>query len=220
MEQFILQQRNVIMHPATVRRMFGNFVKGCKRKETLITCIVLLQYSSPTPAAQSPSGVRKQEEVQRRCPWFLFTLIVIEDQVVVWDYHVILVYIGDDSTTVYDLDTTLPFPANFNEYCEATFGSDAQLKECYHRKLRVVPAQRYLATFASDRRHMRKPASEGGEWLQTPPPWPCIKTNAAIHNLDSFIDMTDGLGEGEVHDLGSFVWKLSRCRRENLESTD
>ena len=84
----------------------------------------------------------------------------------------------------------------------------------------MVPAQKYLATFASDRRHMKRIDVEGEEWLQPPPLWPSIKTDAAIHNLDSFIDMTDGLGEGEVHDLGSFVWKLSRCRRANLESTD
>ena len=131
---------------------------------------------------------------------------------VVWDYHVILVYIGDDSTLIYDLDTTLPFPASFNEYCEATFGSDAQLKEGYHRKLRMVPAQKFLATFASDRRHMKRPDAEGEGWLQPPPPWPCIKTDAAIHNLDSFIDMTDGLGEGEVHSLDTFVSTLRKGR--------
>ena len=118
---------------------------------------------------------------------------------VVWDYHVILVYIVDDSTLIYDLDTTLPFPASFNEYCEATFGSDARLKEGYHRKLRMVPAEKYLATFASDRRHMKRPDVEGEEWLQPPPPRPCIKTDGVIHNRDSFIDMTNGLGEGEVH---------------------
>lgn len=149
--------------------------------------------------------------------WF-FTFIIHLYQVVVWDYHVILVYTGDDSTLIYDLDSTLPFPASFGDYCQATFGSDAQLQDCYHRKLRVIPAQKYLDTFASDRRHMksRLPDGKEGEWLQPPPIWPCIRTDAAVHNLDSFIDMTDGAGEGEVLDLDSFVSKLSRHRRENL----
>jgi len=138
------------------------------------------------------------------------------EKVVVWDYHVILVYIGDDSAMIYDLDTTLPFPASFNEYCEATFGSDDQLKEGYHRKLRRVPAEMYLATFASDRRHMKRVDGEGNdEWLQPPPPWACIKTDAAIHNLDSFIDMTEGSGVGEVYNLDSFVSTLRKGR--NLE---
>ena len=106
--------------------------------------------------------------------------------------------------------THCAFPASFNEYCEATFGSDALLKECYHRKLRMIPAEKYLATFASDRRHMKRMDVEGEEWLQPPPLWPPIKTDAAIHNLDSFIDMTDGLGEGEVYDLDTFVSTLRR----------
>ena len=164
-----------------------------------------------------PLWSQKAGRGAEKVPMVFFFLIVMEDQVVVWDYHVILVYIGDDSTLIYDLDTTLPFPAPFNEYCEATFGSDDGLKECYHRKLRVVPAEKYLATFASDRRHMKKPDSEGGEWLQTPPPWPCIKTDAAVHNLDSFINMTDALGEGEVYDLGTFVSTFSGGTRGNLE---
>ena len=57
--------------------------------------------------------------------------------------------------------THCAFPASFNEYCEATFGSDALLKECYHRKLRMIPAEKYLATFASDRRHMKRMDVEG-----------------------------------------------------------
>ena len=170
-------------------------------------CSIHLQPWSLSSPLESKGRERSGEGVHA-----FFSLIVIKDQVVVWDYHVILVYIGDDSTLIYDLDTTLPFPASFNEYCEATFGSDAQLKEGYHRKLRMVPAQKFLATFASDRRHMKRPDAEGEEWLQPPPPWPCIKTDAAIHNLDSFIDMTDGLGEGEVQSLDTFVSTLRKGR--------
>ena len=62
------QQMNVNMHPAIAKRMFGNFVKCCKRKKTCSTCIALLQYSSPILVAQYPSGVKRQGEEQRRCP--------------------------------------------------------------------------------------------------------------------------------------------------------
>ena len=52
-----------------------------------------------------------------------FTLIVMEYQMVVWDYHVILVYIGDDSTLIYDLDTTLPFHSVLIEPATYTFSN-------------------------------------------------------------------------------------------------
>ena len=64
---FYPQQMNVNIHPAIVKKMFGNFVKGCKRKKSCRTYIVLLQYLSPTLLAQFPSGVKRQGEVQRRC---------------------------------------------------------------------------------------------------------------------------------------------------------
>ena len=40
--------------------------------------------------------------------------------------------------------------------------------------------------FASDRRHMRKP---DGSWMKPPPPYDCISTQEAVHNLDEFISM-------------------------------
>ena len=122
----------------------------------------------------------------------------------------ILVHASAESTQVYDLDTTLSFPASFQDYCESTFGSEDQLKECYHRKFRVVPAERYLATFASDRRHMK---NSEGEWLQPPPPWSCIKIETTVHNLESFIDMTEGLGEGGVFSLEGFISYYSNKER-------
>ena len=80
-----------------------------------------------------------------------------EEKLVIWDYHVILIYRPDtDKTLVYDLDSELPFPTYFHKYVTETFRTDAILNTEYHRQFRVVPAQSFLETFSSDRRHMRK----------------------------------------------------------------
>jgi len=130
-----------------------------------------------------------------------------EDGLVIWDYHVILLYKKEDGQTlVYDLDTLLPFPAQFSNYCETTFASEEQMQPNFHRQFRVVPGAEYLTNFSTDRRHMKK----GEEWLQSPPSWPCIRGLAEKeHNLDLFISMEEGVGVGKVFDLKAFVNKFS-----------
>ena len=148
-----------------------------------------------------------------------------EDGLVVWDYHVILIlHQGANSTAVvYDLDTRLPFPVSFPEYCRATFGdSEEAVMEKFHRKFRVVAGAEYLVTLSSDRRHMRQEEA----WLAAPPPWPCIRgCRDSDHNLDTFINMEPGEERvGEVCDLETFLTKfwfwcktlhLVPCTREN-----
>ena len=41
------------------------------------------------------------------------------------------------------------------------------------RKFRIIPADVFLSTFASDRSHMKKPS---GEWIKEPPPYRPIRT--------------------------------------------
>jgi hypothetical protein len=41
------------------------------------------------------------------------------------------------------------------------------------RQFRVIPADEFLSTFASDRSHM---LDEDGKWLKTPPSYPCLQT--------------------------------------------
>ena len=125
---------------------------------------------------------------------------------VVWDYHVILLTSTTAGTLVWDLDTTLPFPSAFPDYCRATLGGEEELEERFHRRFRSVPAATYLATLASDRRHMR---GEKG-WQAEPPSWPCIRPGEEEeeHNLDTFID-TLGEGRGEVHTLQSFMLRFN-----------
>ena len=130
-----------------------------------------------------------------------------QDGDVVWDYHVILLYRGEGGDLVYDLDSTLPFPAPAPLYCSATFGSEQGLPPQFHRRFRALPAALFLTSFSSDRRHMR---TEDGAWSKEPPSWPCIRgAGGEEHNLDTFIDMGEG-GLGEVHGLASFVERFSR----------
>merc|ERR1719483_1086250 len=128
-----------------------------------------------------------------------------EEKLVIWDYHVILIYRPDERTLVYDLDSELPFPTYFHKYVTETFRTDAILNPEYHRIFRVVPATIFLQNFASDRRHMRK---EDGSWLKPPPPYPCILNSISAHNLDEFISMDASTGFGEVLSLTDFVKKF------------
>ena len=66
---------------------------------------------------------------------------------------------------------------------------------------RVIEAQRFLETFASDRSHMR---SEEG-WQRPPPEWPCIGTGM---NLMRFVDM-EAEFEGRVVELPALVRTLT-----------
>ena len=107
-----------------------------------------------------------------------------EEKLVIWDYHVILIYKPDERCLVFDLDSDLPFPTYFHKYVTETFRTDAILNPEYHRFFRVIPATLFLQTFASDRRHMKKP---DGSWMKPPPPYPCIMPPRNILNFPAMI---------------------------------
>lgn len=53
----------------------------------------------------------------------------------------------------------------------------------FQRFFRVIPADTYLASFASDRRHMRRP---DGSWIKPPPAYSPIQTlgeDISFYNL-------------------------------------
>lgn len=119
---------------------------------------------------------------------------------VIWDYHVVLMQkppMGS-ATLVYDLDTIMAFPCPLLNYLQQVIQSDCKMKKEYHRKFRIIDASTFLATFASDRSHMRQ---QNGEYVQPPPDHPPIRTDDEIMNLDDFIDMSPVIGEGKVKDL-------------------
>ncbi|XP_071093543.1 protein N-terminal glutamine amidohydrolase-like [Haliotis cracherodii] len=129
-----------------------------------------------------------------------------DDRLVIWDYHVIFLHKGDDSTLVYDLDTELPFPCDFVEYAMKGLRDDRRMKEDFRRSFRVTHANEFLQTFASDRSHM---LSEEGEWLMPPPVYPCIATTASKNNIQFFISMDPNEGFGTVMDSVTFIKTFS-----------
>eukprot|EP00095_Tigriopus_kingsejongensis_P005849 snap_masked-scaffold697_size109876-processed-gene-0.13 protein:Tk05849 transcript:snap_masked-scaffold697_size109876-processed-gene-0.13-mRNA-1 annotation:"protein n-terminal glutamine amidohydrolase" len=128
-----------------------------------------------------------------------------EEKLVIWDYHVLFLYKPDQRCLVFDLDSDLPFPTYFHKYVTETFRTDAILNPEYHRFFRVIPALTFLQSFASDRRHMKKPDDT---WMKPPPPYPCIQTADSAHNLDSFISMDPLVGVGEILSLKEFVQRF------------
>jgi len=74
---------------------------------------------------------------------------------VIWDYHVVLKYRSDTYTSmIFDFDTRLPFPVDWQSYQLATFPDPRQLESDYHMMIRKIPSREYLTQFTSDRQHM------------------------------------------------------------------
>ncbi|CAG2103908.1 unnamed protein product [Medioppia subpectinata] len=137
------------------------------------------------------------------------------DYLCVWDYHVFIGFFyfcfkfskyfhstGSHRALVYDMDSTLEFSLDFSTYSGLTFRDETAIRDEYHRRFRVIEAQIYLTTFASNRSHMRRPDDS---WIKDPPLYPCIKTNECDHNLDGFISMDcHRFAIGSVLDINQF----------------
>lgn len=106
-----------------------------------------------------------------------------QDEPVIWDYHVILLY-KNQGWQVYDLDTVIGAPVPFEQYVELTFG-DIQIPEEFLPKFRVLDADEFVSVFSSDRSHM---LTADGQWQVPPPPWAAIVRNEQS-NLMQLIDM-------------------------------
>lgn len=129
------------------------------------------------------------------------------EQPVIWDYHVILLHVSSGGQNfIYDLDTVLSFPCPFDTYIEEAFKSDSIINPGFRRKVRLIRADVYLKTFASDRSHMK---DTRGNWLKEPPRYPCIETADFKMNLDDFISMNPEVGWGSVFPLPEFVQAFS-----------
>ena len=72
-----------------------------------------------------------------------------EEKPMYWNYHVIFIYKPDKRCFVFDLDSDLPFPTDFQKYVTETFRTEAISNPEYHLFFRVMPAQEFLQTFAT-----------------------------------------------------------------------
>lgn len=116
---------------------------------------------------------------------------------VVWDYHVVLMTAADKTWWVWDLDTLLGMPVEAQAYLTATFA--VETAPPLAPMFRVIDGPRFVATFTTDRSHMRAP---DGRWLHPPPAWPPPAAPNEPMNLMRFVDVTTAR-ENELLDLTS-----------------
>ena len=118
-----------------------------------------------------------------------------------WDYHVVVAAGG----MVWDLDTRLELPTEVSAYLDATFPTlSAELAHMAPR-FRVVSAAEFVATFRTDRSHMK---NDDGDWIAPPPPWEPVGAAGAA-NQQRFVDLDDGVA-GEILDLSALRARYSR----------
>lgn len=106
---------------------------------------------------------------------------------VVWDYHVIVLVNRAPGGVwlVFDYDSLLPYPCAADRYVMMSFRPDINLEQNQRQWFRVVHGRAYLASFSSDRSHMAKSNFP-------PPPWPPIRGALASDamRLSLYWDMT------------------------------
>ncbi|KAK1574813.1 hypothetical protein Q3G72_000156 [Acer saccharum] len=89
--------------------------------------------------------------------------------------------------SVWDLDSSLPFPSPLASYVLETIRPSFQLFSEYKRCFRIVHAPIFLRSFASDRRHMKDLA---GNWIAEPPSYePIVAEDKTVHNLNEYIEI-------------------------------
>jgi len=106
---------------------------------------------------------------------------------VLWDYHVVALVgpIGEaGDLVVLDADCTAGPVLPLAVWRAASFPIEVPGHE---PSFRVVDGARFIAHFASDRRHMRDAA---GTFLHPAPPWPAIHAERGS-NLDAYLDVDD-----------------------------
>ncbi|CAO3628410.1 unnamed protein product [Cunninghamella echinulata] len=141
--------------------------------------------------------------------WYQQRGQILDEGLVVWDYHVILlvknIQNGDQNKKdyIYDFDTLLPFPSLFSTYIQKSFRPFFPLLDKYKRNFRQIPAKVYLDQFASDRSHM----IDNGVYKAPPPDYPPITSNYETNTLPYFRDMKNTTGTykyGEVMNEDEF----------------
>lgn len=110
---------------------------------------------------------------------------------IVWDYHVVALLPRHELVVDLDDRTTIARPVR--AWLAHAFRSD---QPDLQPRFRCVERALFLATFRSDRSHMR---DQQGRPLQPFPSWPAVGDPAATHNLHRFFDLSDPIA-GRVVD--------------------
>lgn len=108
------------------------------------------------------------------------------EEVVWWDYHVILLASNQESQLIYDFDSTLEFPASLKNYLDATFQIDQNRDGKELPVFKAIKSEDFIHSFISDRGHMK---DDQGNWLSSPPKWPAIGKSGSLP-LPELLDFT------------------------------
>lgn len=103
---------------------------------------------------------------------------------IVWDYHVVALL--PHRRLIVDLDDRERAVRPLADWLRHAFRD--HVEPAYRPRFRIVPKAEFLATFSSDRSHMR---AADGTALQPPPPWPAPFVPARGSNLLRFVDFDD-----------------------------
>jgi hypothetical protein len=87
-----------------------------------------------------------------------------------------------DDALIWDQDTTLSFPTQFERYCQEALRPEILLPKDFERRFRLIPAQLFLDHFGSDRSHM----------LGSGKAFPSLPSIGSEMNLHEYISMTQG----------------------------
>lgn len=117
-----------------------------------------------------------------------------DDGAVIWDYHVLFLVrsrIPSNETDTesnlvlfFDLDSRLAFPCPFDLYWHKAIARQPNMRLQFTPRFRIVSAEHFVHSFASDRSHMIK---DDGSYSSPPPSYSVLGGGA--HNLDKFWDM-------------------------------
>ena len=119
---------------------------------------------------------------------------------IVWDYHVVLAVHAASGAEVWDLDCVHGTPLPAERWLDISFPYEVPAELA--PRFRVIAADEMIATFSSDRSHMK---TRGGRWRAAPPAWPAIARGP--NNLDAFLDL-DAPFIGDVVDLAGLRARL------------
>lgn len=107
------------------------------------------------------------------------------DAPVVWDYHVVVAHDNHGALDIWDLNSTLGVPCDWQTYFTVSFRLQDSDNE-FSPTFRVIKRDVFLETFKSDRSHMNPDEVAF-------PLWPKISETS---NLQTFVDMrSDQVGD-------------------------